>query len=61
MVKTKKTQASGGRIERRYLQLKLQRDKRRYSLCAVREYIGTLQLWLRQQPARTHKPGGIGR
>jgi len=55
------TTATGGRIERRYLQLKLQRDKRKYSIAVVRDYIGSLQAWLRQQPARTKRKGGIGR
>ena len=48
-------------VERRYLQLKLARDKRKISLSVVRAYITALQEWLRGSPKRTKKAGGLGR
>lgn len=48
-------------IERRYLQLKLSRDKRKISLATTREYISSLQAWVRNQLKRTKKKGGLGK
>lgn len=48
-------------IERRYLRLKLNRDRRRITTTAVRDYIGQLKGWLAASVKRTKKPGGLGR
>lgn len=54
-------------IERRYLQLKLNRDGRKYAgrpsteAGAICAYIDSLREWLAGSVKRTKKPGGIGR
>lgn len=59
-----KSVALGGRITRRYVQLKLNRDRRqavKNGYGGVTQYIDSLKAWLTAQPKRTSRPGGIGR
>lgn len=49
-------------IARRYLQLKLNRDLRSGRFGALtKAYIVSLKTWLKGQPRRTRRPGGVGR
>lgn len=48
-------------ISRRYVQLKLNRDRRRILHVAVREYIDALKAWLKGSPKRTKRKSGLGR
>lgn len=48
-------------IERRYLQLKLDRDQRGAMNTSVKYYIDDLKRWLKQSPKRTARKGGLGR
>ena len=50
-------------IERRYLQLKLNRDRRTPSVCkqSTSSYIAYLKAWLKHSVKRTKRAGGLGR
>ena len=48
-------------IQRRYLQLYLSRLKRRLSLSHKRSVIELVQQWVRNQPMRAKRKGGVGK